>query len=390
MGLFEKIFGSKKETQAAADAFFRTLTAYQPVFTTWGGSVYETLQVRAAINATAMHMSKMDIQIRGTARPSLRNKLKAAPNEFQTWSQFLYRLTTILEVNNTAFIVPVIDEYDETTGVFPVLPNRCEFVQFRGQPFLRYTFGDGQKATIELDRCGIMTKFQYRSDFTGESNAAMDQTMALIDLQNQGISEGVKSAATYRFMARLANFSKEEDLAAERKRFTKLNLSRESENTGLLLFPGTYSDVKQIESKPFVIDADQMKAIDQNVFNYFGVNEKILQNSATAEDLDAFYNGKLEPLAIQLGSVMTKMLYSMRERANGTEVLITSNRLQYMSVKDKISLLQTMGDRGMLTINEGRSLLNYAPIDGGDELMPIRGEYYNAKEKEDEDGTEGT
>lgn len=377
MSLFDKIFGSKKEREFEATGFFKTLSAYTPAFTTWGGSIYESELVRSAINAKAEHISKMSVKILGSARPTLQTKLKAAPNEFQTWSQFLYRLATILEVNNTAFIVPVIDRFDDTTGIYCVLPSRCEIVESNGVPFLRYQFAsDGRCASIEMDRCGIMTRYQYRNDFMGESNAALDQTMALIDIQNQGIREGVKSAATYRFMAQINNFAKPEDLAKERKRFTAENLSKDG--GGLLLFPNTYSNIQQIKSDPFVVNAEQMKVINTNVYNYFGVNEKIMQNSATADEMDSFYNGALEPFAVQLSEVLTKMLFTLREQANGARVHVSSDRLQYMNVASKLTLISTLGDRGMLTINEARELLNYAPVENGDELMPIRGEYYNA------------
>lgn len=386
LGLFDKIF-NKKEQERVYDSFFKTLNAYVPAFTNWQGSIYESELVRAAIDAKARHISKMSVRCEGSAKPELQTRLRVAPNEWQTWSQFLYRSATILEVNNTAFIVPIIDSYDNTTGIFTVLPDRCEIVQYKEQPFLRYYFSGGQTASIELERCGILTKYQYMSDFLGTDNRALNQTMQLIDIQNQGISEGVRAAATYRFMAKVSNFSKAEDLKKERQRFSRENL--EGEGGGILLFPNTYADIKQIETKPFVVDADQMKVINTNVFNYYGVNEKIMQSSAGAEDLDAFYNGQLEPFAIQLAEVLTKMLYSRREQASGSHIVVTSDRLQYMSVASKINLLQTMGDRGMLTVNEGRQLLNYAPIPGGDKMMPIRGEYYNAAEKEvNKDGEE--
>ena len=382
MGLFEKIFGSRKEKTLSPDSYFQTLNAYIPSFNNWGGSLYESELVRAAINARAEHISKMYVRVHGSAKPSLQAKLRAAPNEFQTWSQFLYRLSTILDVNNTAYIVPVVDQYDITTGIFTVLPQRCEIVQYNGDPFLRYTFVTGQTASIELNRCGVMTKFQYKNDLTGDGNNALNQTMALIDIQNQGIREGVKSAATYRFMAQMSNFSRAEDLAKERKRFSNENLSTEADGGGLLLFPNTYTNIKQIETKPFVADADTMKLIQKNVYDYFGVNEKILQNSANAEELDAFYNGAIEPFAVQLSEVMSKMLFTLREQASGARVHVAADRLQYMSVANKVSLIQTLGDRGMLSINEARELLNYAPVDGGDAMMPIRGEYYNAQEEQ--------
>lgn len=380
MGLFEKIFGSSKERNLQAEGFFKTLNAYTPSFYSFNGSIYESELVRAAIEAKAEHISKMSVRIDGAARPKLQTKLRLAPNEFQTWSQFLRRLSVILDMNNTAFIVPVVDRFDETTGVATVLPNNCTVVQYNGEPYLRYQFSTGQTASIELSRCGILTKYQYKDDIMGSTNRALDSTMDLLAIQKQGIEEGVKSAATYRFMATINNFAKPEDLAKERRRFNAENLK---DGGGLLLFPNTYRDIQQINVKPFVVDAEQTKLIQTNVYNYFGVNEKIIQNSANAEELDAFYNGALEPFAVQLSEVLTKMLFNANERAYGSVVHVVSDRLQYMSVQNKINLITTMGDRGMMTIDEARALLNYASLpDGKGNMAPIRGEYYNATESE--------
>ena len=387
MGLFDLILGKRPEPKGKYEGTFKLLDGYRPAFTKWGGELYESELVRAAINARATHISKLDIAINGAARPALQRKLKAAPNEFQTWSQFLYRLSTILDVHNTSFICPVYDEFGEPSGIYAPLPNKCEVVQYGGVPYLRYEFHWGERAAIELEYCGIMTKMQYKSDLFGESNHALFPTMDLIHVQNQGIEEGVKSAASYRFMARLNNFAKGDDIARERKRFSEENFSREAEGGGLLLFPNTYADIRQIEAKPFIIDADQVKAIKDNVYSYFGVNEKVLTNEYDDKVWSAFYEGAIEPFAIQFSEVMTKMLFTLREQAQGNSVTATSNRLQYMSNADKLNVSAQMLDRGIMSINDVRQIWNLPPVNGGDERI-IRGEYYNASDKvgENEEG----
>ena len=381
MSLLDKIFRpaeAKKSEDALkkARAFFKTLTAYAPVFTNWGGAIYESEIVRAAIDARARHISKLKVITNGTANPSLQSKLKQGPNQWQTWSQFLYRVSTILDVNNTAFIVPVFDERMIITGVFPVLPSTCTLVEYDGEVWLRYQFSSGQYAAVEFKKCAVLTKYQYHDDFFGDSNFALRNTMQLIHIQNQGIEEGVKNAATFRFMATLNNFANDDDLAKERTRFTQANLSTESESGGFLLFPNTYKDIKQIDVRPYTIDADQMKQIRENVFNYFGVNEKILQNSATAEDLEGFFDGAIEPFAIQFSESLSKMLFSERERAQGSSLTANANRLQYMSTSQKVQMAKELGDRGALLIDEIRELFNYEQLpDGAGQVAPIRGEY---------------
>ena len=372
MGLFEKIFG--KARQPMPQGPWKTLTAYQPIFSSFSGSLYESELVRSAIDARARHISKLRVELAGTAKPHLQTVLRQSPNSFQTWSQFLYRLSTILDMQNTAFIVPVFGEYGEIDGFYPVLPSMCELVQANGEPWIRYTFQNGQTAAIRVTECGILTKFQYSQDFFGEDNSALYKTMDLIAIQNQGITEGVKSAATYRFMAQLSNFSKADDLKNERKRFSEENLSADASGGGLLLFPNTYQNIQQIQTKAYTVDAEQQKLIQTNVFNYFGVNEKILQNIATGDEWASFYEGAIEPFAVQLSEIMSRICFTQRERAQGSEVVITANRLQYMSNKDKLAVSSQMADRGLMTINEIRDIWNLAPLPGGDVAI-ARGEY---------------
>ena len=380
MGIFDWLFKNKPEPKGAYQGDYKLLTGYTPHFSRFGSNVYESEIVRAAIGIRATHISKLRVETQGSARRALQAKLKHAPNQFQTWSQFLYRLSTILDMHNTAFIVPVWDEYGEPSGIYAPLPTQAKIVQYGGVPYLRYQFTWGESAAVELEFCGVMSKYQYKNDFFGEDNHALFPTMDLISIQNQGIQEGVKSAATYRFMAQVNNFTNADDLANERKRFTAENLARDAEGGGLLLFPSTYKDIRQIDVKPWVIDAEQMKAIKDNVYEYFNVNEDILTNKAVGDAWSAFYEGAIEPFAIQFSEVMTKMLFTLREQSQGNKVTATANRIQYMTNKDKLEVTNGWADRGMATIDEMREVWGKPPLpDGKGEVIPIRGEYYDLR-----------
>ena len=391
MGLFDWIFGKRPEPKGNYEGTFKMLNGYTPRFTSFTGGMYESELVRAAINAMATHISKLHVETKGAAKPALQTKLRHGPNEFQSWSQFMYRAATIFYCNNTVFITPIWDDFGQISGVYTPLPNRCEIVQFNGVPYLRYEFGWGVHTAVELEYCGIMTRMQYRNDFFGENNAALMPTMDLISIQNQGIKEGVESAATYRFMAKVGNFSKTEDLAKERRRFTAENFAKDANGGGILLFPNTYTDIKQVDVKPWVVDDKQMSIIKANVFEYFGVNEDILQNKFDSDTWSAFYEGCVEPFALQFSEVMTRMLFTFREQTQGNLVMATSNRLQYMSNSDKLAVVSQMADRGLMTRNELREIFNLTPLPPplGDQI-PARGEYYNVNDEGDEndDGSE--
>ena len=279
MGLFEAIFGGKRRPAAerAESSIWKTLTGYTPVFSSWNGQLYESELIRAAIDAIARAVSKLEVTVQGTAHPKLRAAVRGGPNPWITWPQFLYRVATILYAKNTAFIIPLRDEMGTTVGWVPILPEYVETVaDQRGNPWIRFRFAEGKSAAVELGEVGILTRHQYRHDLFGESNRALDPTMNLITMQQQGIPEAIKNSATFRFMAKLTNFSKDEDLRKARDRFNREQMS--SGDGGVLLFPNTWGDIRQIDPKPYTVDADQMKLIQDNVYTYFGVNEDVLQN----------------------------------------------------------------------------------------------------------------
>lgn len=380
MGLFDWLFVKEEPARLKAADSFKLLTAYEPVFRNHSGSIYESELVRSAIEAKARHISKLKVELQGEAQPLLKAKMKHAPNDWQTYPQFLARCSTILDCTNNLFIIPVQNEHLETIGFFPVLPEKVKLVEdAKGKLWLRYTFRNNQTGIVEFDRCAYLNKHQYKSDFFGDSNHALDNTMDLIAIQDQGIKEAVKNSASYRFMAKVSNFTSPDDLANERMRFSRENLK--GENGGLLLFPNTYTDIKQINTTAYTVDTEQLKLIQTNVYDYFGINEDIIQGKAESDKLDAFFNSAIEPFAIALSEALSRAIYSERERSFGNHVYVNANRLQYMSQTAKVTVAKELGDRGILTINEIRELFNYAPLPDGD-IAYIRGEYKPIEEKE--------
>ena len=382
MSLFTDIFRpDRKQKNAVYGAeVFKTLTPYKPVFHTWQGSIYESELIRAAISARARHISKLKFDATGSAKIGLQSKMRQNPNQWQTWPQFLSRTSTILDIHNTAFIVPVKDKSLTTTGYYTVLPTRCEVVEYNNEVWLRYRFNTGEVGAVKLDECVILTQHQYKKDFFGETNTALDGTLKVIDINKQGVEEAIKNGATFRFWAKMNNFTKNDDLKREADRFGELAFGGDSD--GMLLFPNTYTDIHQYENKPYTVDPAQMEQINRSVYNYFGVNEDVLQNKAYGDSWAAFYEGCVEVFAIALSDGLTKAMFTERERATGNEVIFTSNRLQYMSNADKLQVAAQLTDRGIFSINEAREVFNLAPVEGGD-IRTIRGEYKNVNDLEE-------
>lgn len=371
MGAFTKLFG-KFKAKNLLGGYFQMLDGYSPAFSTYDGGVYEMELTRACIHTFANHCSKLQPKVSGADSRGIQQILDGKPNIFHTSAQFLYKAATLYETQNTCFLTPVLDNYDRLTGFYPAAADNVELRDHNGEPFLVYTFGNGEKAAIELSKVGTVSKYLYRNDLMGEDNAALDPTLQLLSTQNQGIKEGIKNSASFRFMATVGNFSKGKDLAKERKEWVDENLGADS--GGLALFPNTYTNVQQIQSLAQIVDPKQVELIQNRVFTYFGSDMDILLNKSTGDKWAAYYEGKIEPFAIQLSQAMTAMAYNQNERTRGNKIEWSANRLQYMTNADKLQVSSQMFDRGVLSTNDVMDIWGLPHVEGGDKRY-IRKEY---------------
>lgn len=366
------------------DSYFKMLNGYSPTFTSFNGGVYEMDLTRTAVNSFATHCSKLKPEITGSAGKHLERVLQFKPNYFMDTVKFIKRLATIVAVEHTAFIVPIEDEYGTLCGWYPLRAQRCEVVEAAGQVYLRYLFANGEHGAIEFEKVGIMTDFEYSDDLFGEDNSTLKPTMQLIHTQNEGIINAVKNSANIRFLAKVANILKPEDIKKERERFTEENLSADNKS-GMIIYDNKFSDLKQVESKPYTPNALQMQQIQDNVCTHFSTNMDILQNKFNEETWNAYYEGKIEPFAIQLSLVMTNMTYTQREIAHGNFITFSANRLQYASNATKLQVSTQLFDRALINRNGVMDIWNMAHVEDGDKYY-IRKEYTEVSELNKQNG----
>lgn len=395
MRILDKLFGKNNETQtnkvASEGQRISFINGYTPAYTTYEGGLYEMALTRSIISSFARNCSKLTPEVIGPNNQVLNRRLKNKMNFLQTTPQFISKVATIYEANNTVFLIPENDLLGKVVGIYPVLPESTELVEYQNKYYLIYSFF-GKKRSIEFDRVGIISQHLYKDDFIGESNKAMDTQLELIHSQDEGIIEATKQSGIVRFMAKIGSILKEKDIEAKRQSFAKNNLSKE--NMGLMLYDQTFEDVKQIESKPYVIDAEQMNSIKKNAYQYFGTNEKILESNFTSDEWNAYYESKIEPFAIQLGIALTNMFFSDKEQGFNNKIVLSSNRMNYLNNSEKVSTVQTLFDRGLLTTNKALEIMNLPPLNEGGDKTYIRKEYmeFNPVETHEEvqDGEENT
>jgi HK97 family phage portal protein len=379
MGLFEKIF--KKSPMVQSKQYFKLLDGYTPVYTSYNGGLYEMMQTKAIINTIATDCGKAIPTI------TMHNKkieyiLQHQPNEWMSTSAFLERCVTSLLCDNNLFIIPILDEFDRVTGVFPITYSQVEALEYKGKLYLQYTFTNGQKGIIEYSKVGHCRRMQYKNDLYGDTNGAINQTLEIIHAQNEASQNILKQNGVVRFMGQLnEQLISKEDFEEERKLFTQTNLT--SSNGGMMIFDSRYKDIKQVEAKAIYLDETQQKLIDDNLKNYFGVSTNVIQHKFTNDyEWNSYYEGVIEPLLLKIAEALTKIFYTENQIMNGNCVYMTTNRLQYMSNESKLAFSSQMFDRGIINGNDVCDVWNLPHYDGGEKHY-IRKEYAEISKLDD-------
>ena len=219
-----------------------------------------------------------------------------------------------------------------------------------------------------------MRRHYYKKEYEGETNDALNSTMDLIDTQEQGIKEGIKSGAMIRFLARLGVVQNSDSIKKEQKRLKEDQLSMDN-NGGVLIFDNKYADIQKVDSKPFIVDKEQMDLIKNNVFDYFHISEAILQNTATEDQWNLFYEDVIEPISIQISQVLTNMIIKQSDIETGLNIVLESTKLQFISNNTKLNVSQQLFDRGILKTNQVMDIWNLPHVPEDEDKRYIRKEY---------------
>lgn len=389
MSIFDGFAQRRKKAAAEkqVESYFKLMNAYTPAFTSFEGGVYEMELTRAAIHTFATHCSKLQPTVTGKNNEAFERKLQYRMNPHMATSQYLYKLATLYMTDNTAFVVPLYEADMKTIcGFYPLKASTVTPITYNGKEYFRFEFNGG-RAAIEREKVGVLNQYLYKSDFFGQTNDALRPTMDLINANNKGIIEGVKRSANVRFLAKLAMTLAPKDMEEERERLIANNLGVEN-NGGVMVYDQKYEDIKQVVENQFTVNAAQMKIIRDNVYDYFGVNEKILQNSFTSEEWEAYYEGKIEPFAIQASLVHTNITYSDTALAYGNSIVFSADRMMYLSPSEKLQTVTQLFDRGFITHNEGLKIYNLSGIGPEGDKRYIRKEYAAVEDLgKDEEGT---
>lgn len=370
--LFDAVF--HRPQVKAVNGYFATFTDYQPQFSNWKGGLYEAELTRSIIEAGANHASKLKFEVYGSAQSAATRSLRMRPNPWMTTPQFIKRVWTILDVNDTCIIVPLYDDSGNHCGYYPVVPKACKAYDVQGELWLELSFIGGSKTLVPWEKCGVMTRHQYRSDLFGDGGSSvMAPTLDLIQAEMEAEKNAIRQGAAVRFIGKFSQNLSPEDMEKKRDEFNKQNLSADNAG-GIAVYDRLFESVQQVSPQSYTVDTTQMLRIEKAAYRYFGSNEDIVLNKADEQGFNSYYEGRIEPFAVLLGAVLTCMTFSPTEISHHNEITLSANRLAFASNQTKLSVSMALFDRGIWCGNDVADVFQTAHYEGGDKHV-IRGEY---------------
>lgn len=347
-------------------ARWKELGAYTAQFMPFGTDMYKSDLVRSCIRPLAEHSSKANAVC---TNKQIERILNMTPNLYMNGKDFLYKTRTLLELRNTAFIYIERDDKAAVKGFYPVPYTMYEGIEYAGRLYIKFTF-DGEAArelVLPWDDLAVLRKDYNKSDIGGDDNRPIISTLELISTTNQGIANAVKATANLRGILKSTKaMLKREDIQRMKEEFVNdyMNLNNEG---GIASLDAT-QDFTPITMSPTITNAATIKEFREDVYRYFGVNDSIIMSDYTEEQMEAFYESRIEPFLVALSTELTRKIFTERELGFGNGVMYESNRINYASNKTKLNMIQLV-DRGILTPNELRQMFNLAPYEGGDEFI---------------------
>lgn len=381
MGVFERLktaFTRRSPTDQKEGARFEMITQRTGSFFGFRGNFYESDIIRAAIRpkaraigkATARHVSN-DYKNDGKNKPREKSQIQAVldyPNDYMTGQMLQEKMIVQLELNHNAFAY-VEREGGVVKAIYPIDCASFEIQQdASGELYLKFWMQDGRPWIAKYANVIHLRKDYATDPFVGIApGRALTQLMDIVQKSDEGLIHAVENSGVIRWLLQYSGAYKASDLKKRAKEFAETYMATVAETGGVAAVDGSFT-AQQVDVKDYVPSAIHSSQVLGRVYSFFNTNEKIVTATYTEDEWISYFESNIEPDLMQMSNEFTRRLFSPKERSYGNKVLFTSSNLTFASMSTKLQLVQFV-DRGIMTPNEVREVLGYAPAEGGDTMI---------------------
>lgn len=384
MGLFNRIRNMIKDRNPT-ETIVKIMRENGNAVYSWNGELFNNGDVRAMVRPFVNAAGKLDPKhvrevvdqngdpdVKINPEPYIRILLEE-PNPALTGTTFRQRMAWQYMLKNNAFAFIVRDGNGWAIGLYPLEWLSAEALyDTQRKLYIRFNLLSGREAVISYDDLVHIPRDVGNNELFGMPNQeALAMLMEVAGTIDKSIIAAVRNGGAIRWLLKYTRGMRPEELKTRAKEFAKSFLDTENVEDGSVGVAATGADAeaKQIDPHDYVPNAMIMDKVKQRLMAYFGTNEKIMNSTYDENEWNAYYESVVEPFAQAMSEEFTKKLFSRWERNRGNRITFDSTSLQYASMQSKLNLVQ-MVDRGAMTPNEWRQIMNLPMIEGGNK--PIR------------------
>ena len=337
----------------------------------YANQIYDIPEVRTAIEKVADIFSCVPIWHKRVDKEgnvvyledATNRVLTYQPNPLQNGTQFIKTLITDLLVQNDAFAEPI---FDGKTGalakIYPLpvrnkkltLENGFGYVQFfdaRYNPEKKYN----------LNSLIYLNRFSSLTGGTKNNLGLYETVIKSLGEQIVNVANPKKPRAILQSNLNGAGQLKERDKTGVMNE-VKANFADNVD--GLVYFDKMWS-VTPVNWHENDVNKELMQFVINIVYNYFSINENIINNKASEIEMQMFIANTIKPLAIQCEREFTNKLFTPNEYYFGHRIEFDYHALTVTTLQARTALFSVAIRSGILNQDECREYLGQPPLPNG-------------------------
>lgn len=339
----------------------------------YANNIYNIPEVRSAIEKIADIFSSVEkynerIDKQGNVEyinDTTNRVLNYRPNPLQNSTQFYKNVVTKLLLDNNVFVEPVFDSKSGALKQLYPLPfnsfkfemdstNTVAYVQF-------YDELNRPDKKYNLNNIIYLSRFCTLSGGMGNNLGLYETVLKSLAERIVNISSPNRPRALLQSnqIGQGALKDKDKDGTLED---LKANFAKNVQ--GIAYIDKNWS-ITPINWNENDVNKDLMAFIVNIVYNYFAINENIINNKATEIEMAMFVKTTIKPLAKQFSQEFTNKLFSETEYYFGRRIEFDFSPLLVTTFQTEANAAQTLIRNGVWSIDEARERLGYEPLPNG-------------------------
>lgn len=373
MGLFDFFKRNRKQKQIRSIISNYYGGDWKYFVWNYANQIYDIPEVRTAIEKVADIFSSIPIYHKRIDKnghityldDTTTRVLNFKPNPLQNGTQLIKNVVTDLFLNSDVFVEPIFDyQTGKLQQLYP-LParkpifstddsGRVAYVQFNdahGNPDKKYNLNN----LIYLNRFSTLTG--------GSPNK-----LGLYETVLKSLGEQIVNVADPRKPRAIlqSNQAGQGQLKEKDKKGTIESVRADfADNIQGLAYLDKMWTITPINWSENDVNKELMQFVVNIVYNYFGINDNIINNKATEIEMEMFIGNTIKPLAIQFEREFTNKLFTENEYYFGHRIEFDFFSLSVNTLQAKTSLFSVAIRQGILNIDECREMIGQPPLENG-------------------------